>query len=160
MGSPFCHVLAHIFVGYFEIKLFNDVEKPFNWFRNVDDIFVSYKSDYHLNGLFNKISSIHPSLKFTIKNNVDGCQPVLYILLQRSSTFVSRYIYRRPTYVGPYIPLQSLWPILHKVNLISCLVLRAHKTCSISRFRKEIENIRNIIVSIGLLVWYYKQEYQ
>ena len=56
MGSPLGPVL-NIFVGYFEYKLFKDVETPINYLRYADDIFVFYKSDYNLNGLFNKISS-------------------------------------------------------------------------------------------------------
>ena len=58
MGSPLGPVLTNIFDSYFEYKMFKYVEKPFNCFRYVDDTFVSYKSDYDINGLLNKISSL------------------------------------------------------------------------------------------------------
>ena len=81
MGRPLGPVLANIFVGYFESKLFKDVERPLNYFRYVHDIFVSYKSDFNIEILFDKISSLHPSLKFTIENEVDGSLSFLDVFL-------------------------------------------------------------------------------
>ena len=49
IGSPLGLVLVNIYVGYFESILFKDVERPLNYFRYVDDSFVSYKSDYNIN---------------------------------------------------------------------------------------------------------------
>ena len=58
MGSPLGPVLANIFVGYFESILFTNVKKPLNYFRYVDDIFISYKTDYNVDALFDQISNL------------------------------------------------------------------------------------------------------
>ena len=39
MGSPLGPALANIFVGYYESKLFNKIEKPTIYCRYVDDTF-------------------------------------------------------------------------------------------------------------------------
>ena len=54
MGSPLGPVLANIFVGYFESILFTNKENPLNYFRYVYDIFISYKTDYNRDDLFDQ----------------------------------------------------------------------------------------------------------
>ena len=85
MGSPLGPVLANIFVGYFESILFMNIEKPLNYFRCVDDIFISYKTDYNVDDLFDQISNLHPSLKFTREHEADGSLPFLDVLVQRNT---------------------------------------------------------------------------
>ena len=85
MGSPLGPVLANIFVGYFESILFKNVEKPLNYFRYVDDIFISYKTNYDVDALFDLISNLHPSLKFTCEHKDDGSLPFIDVLVQRTS---------------------------------------------------------------------------
>ena len=60
MCSPLGPVLANIFVSYFGFILFKNVEKPLNYFRYVDDIFISYKTDYNVDALFDLNSNLHP----------------------------------------------------------------------------------------------------
>ena len=72
MWSPLGPVLASIFFCYFKSILFTHIEKPLNYFRHVDNIFISYKKSYNINALFYKISNLQPSIKFTYENKVDG----------------------------------------------------------------------------------------
>ena len=51
MGSHLGPVVANIFVGYFESILFTSI-KPLNYFRYLDDIFISYKKSYNITALF------------------------------------------------------------------------------------------------------------
>ena len=44
MGSPLAPILANIFVGFHERRLFDRFLKPFTYLRYVDDTFVSFKS--------------------------------------------------------------------------------------------------------------------
>ena len=41
-------------------------QKLINYFRYVDDIFLSYNKDYNIGELFVKIYNLHPNLDFTI----------------------------------------------------------------------------------------------
>ena len=50
MGSHLGPVVANIFVGYFESILLSI--KPLNYFRYVDDTFISYKKNYNITALF------------------------------------------------------------------------------------------------------------
>jgi len=75
-------VLANIFIGYFESILFTNIEKLLNYFRYVYDIFISYKKGYNVNTLFDQISNLPPSLKFTHKQEVDDSLPFLDVLVQ------------------------------------------------------------------------------
>ena len=149
MSSHLGPVLANIFVGYFESIFFTNIEKRLNYFTHVVDIFISYKKGYNVNTLFDQISNLHPSLKFTREHEVDDSLPFLYVLVQRTPTSLVTSIYRKPTFVGQYIPWQSFCPTSQKTNLISCLVFRAHKICSNLKLNDEIENITNIFGSLG-----------
>ena len=91
--------------------------------------------------------------QFSIKNEIDGSLPVLDVFWQRTFTSLCTSIYRKPTFVGQYIPnifYQFFWwsfnPTSQKVNLISCLVSWAYKICSKSNFHEEIINILYISI--------------
>ena len=43
VGSPLSPILANIFVGFHERRLFDRFPKPFIYLRYVDDTFVSFK---------------------------------------------------------------------------------------------------------------------
>ena len=73
-GQPLGPVLVNIFVGYFESNLFKDVERPL-----ISNMLIK--------------SSLHPSLKFMIENEVKGSLPFLDDFLQRTSTSKCRSIY-------------------------------------------------------------------
>ena len=149
MGSPLGPILANIFVGYFESMLFFEYQKPTNYIRYVDDIFVSYNDDYDIEELFSKISNLHPNLKFTIEKEKDNCLPFLDVHLLRTSSELLTTVYRKPTFAGQYIPFQSFCPLSKKLSLISCLVLRAHKICSKKFFKEELDKIKNVFEALG-----------
>ena len=92
MGSPLGPVLANIFFDFFESILFTNIEKPLNYFRYVDDIFISYKTDYNVDTLFGLTSNLHPSLKFTREHEDDGSLPFLDVLVQRTPTSLNIFI--------------------------------------------------------------------
>ena len=81
MGSILGPVLENIFIDYFVSKSIKDVEKPLNYLKYLDDIFVSYKSDYNINVLFDNISNLYSSFKFTIENEIDSSLSFLDIFL-------------------------------------------------------------------------------
>ena len=84
-----------------------------------------------------------------LEHEADGSLPFLDVLVQRTPTSLNTSIYRKPTFVGQYIPWQSFCPTSQKTNLISCLVFRAHKICSKVKLSEEISNIKSIFGSLG-----------
>ena len=58
-------------------------------------------------------------------------------------------IYRKPTFVGQYIPWLSFCPKSQKLSLISCPVFRAFKICSDATLDNESKSIRKTFGSLG-----------
>ena len=48
MGIPLGLVLANIFVGCYEAKLFANIQKPISYFRYVDNIFIVYTRSFDI----------------------------------------------------------------------------------------------------------------
>ena len=65
MGSPLGPILANIFVGYNENKLFAFSVKPQLCKRYMDDAFAIFKNEAECNKFFNILNSLNPALKFT-----------------------------------------------------------------------------------------------
>ena len=65
MGSPLGPILANIFVGYHEERLFNSCAMPILYRRYVDDIFILSSGQKQADALFKSLSKLHPSLAFT-----------------------------------------------------------------------------------------------
>ena len=129
--------------------LFYKFQKPINYIRYVDDIFIFYSDDLTLIKLFRKISNLHPNLKFTFEKEKDNCLPFLDVHLLRTSSELLTTVYRKPTFAGQYIPFQSFCPLSQKLGLISCLVFRAHKICSKKLFKEELDNVKSIFEALG-----------
>ena len=66
MGSAFGPALASIFVGCYENKLFQTINKPFFYTRSVDDTFSIFKTEADADQFFLALNSLHPALKFTM----------------------------------------------------------------------------------------------
>ena len=65
MISPLGPVLANIFVGYNENKLFDFSDKPQFCKRYVDNTFAIFENEAECNEFFNILNSLNPALKFT-----------------------------------------------------------------------------------------------
>ena len=84
----------NIFSGCFESILFKNIDKLFNYFRYVDDIFISNKKDYNVEYMFIKISNLFPNLKkitlIEIKENKVSL--IVYIFFYFNvATFLQKY---------------------------------------------------------------------
>ena len=84
----------NIFSGCFESILVKKIDKLFNYFRYVDDIFISNKKDYNVEYMFIKISNLFPNLKkitlIEIKENKVSL--IVYIFFDFNvATFLQKY---------------------------------------------------------------------
>ena len=68
MRSPLGPALANIFVGYYEEKLFFQTQEPPTYFRYADDTFAIFDYEAEADEFLTKLNCLHPSLKFTFKN--------------------------------------------------------------------------------------------
>ena len=130
MGSPLGPILANIFVGFHERRLFDKFPKPFTYLRYVDDTFVSFKSRSDALKFFATLNRLHSSLSFTMEEENNGQLPFLDVLVERGDSSFLTSVYRKPTFTGLYLDWHSLAPKSRKLNLIKCLSCRALNICS------------------------------
>ena len=59
MGSPLGPVLANIFVGFYESKLFDKISKPRIYYRYVDDTFALFQDEVDSETFLTNLNSLH-----------------------------------------------------------------------------------------------------
>ena len=149
ISSPLGPALANIFVGYQEVKLFSNTNKPLAYFRYVNGTFAAFNNEDDCNNFFTHLNSLHPSLRFTQEKESNSSLPFLDVLVERQNSDFVTSVYRKPTFTGQYLRWNSFSPTKQKTNLISTLVHRAFMICSKSKLEPELNKIRSILTSNG-----------
>ena len=149
MGSPLGPVLANIFVGYNENKLFDFSVKPQFYKRYVDDTFAIFENEAECDEFFKIQNSLNPALKFTNEKEKSESLAFLDVKIQKSDSKFLTSVYRKPSFTGQYIRWDSFRPSKRKKNLIGTLVHKALRICSKSLLQQELENIRVILRDNG-----------
>ena len=142
MGSPFDPVLANIFVGYYEKKLFSQTQKPPTYFN-------SFNHKAEADEFLTKLNCLHPSLKFTFEKEKGKCLPFLDVYFERTDIGFEISVYRKPTFTGQYLRWESFSSLKHKISQISTLVHRALMICTKRKLNGEIERIKKIFLDYG-----------
>ncbi len=94
-------------------------------------------------------ASCVPALRFTCESEENNKLPFLDVLVEKSGNAFLTSVYRKSTFTGEYISWKSFNPSRQKLNLISCLVLRAVKICSPSKLPDELSKITKIFTDLG-----------
>ena len=149
MGSPLGPVLANIFVGIQEERLFTRTSKPSLYYRYVDDTFAIFDSRDEAVNFLSELNGLHPSLQFTHEDEVNKQLPFLDVLVERRDDSFVTSVYRKPTFTGEYVPWGSFCPVRRKVNLVACLANRAIRICSQSKLKQELDNISKLFSKLG-----------
>ena len=124
-SSPVSHVIANIYMKYFESLAIPTSPTLIKWWlRYVDDVYSATRKD-----LFNKLqghlNSIDPHIKFTIElSGTDGL-PFLDTLIKPISNSFEYTVYRKPTHTDRYLDYNSNYPISVKLTVIHTLIHRA-----------------------------------
>ena len=73
IGSPLAHVLANVFMGFYESKWLNEynLNKPEFYLRYFDDILATFEKEQDSLNLLNVLNNKHPNIKFTIERQVN-----------------------------------------------------------------------------------------
>ena len=118
--------------------------------RYVDDTFLLFKSDSHVNLFLNYLNSRHPNISFTCDSEINQILPFLDIKIKRDSEKFTTSIYRKPTFTGLMSKFYDFSPKDYKVNLIATLVCRAYRICSdYFAFDNEISTLKTVLQGNG-----------
>ena len=98
---------------------------------------------------FLSLNSLHPSHRFTFKNESNLALPFLDVLVEKSPSKFITSIYREPTFTGQYLCWNSFSPRKRKTNLILTLTHRALAMCSLERLPSELDKIKFILLTNG-----------
>ena len=96
MGSSLGPVLANIFVGYNEKKLFDFLVKPRSYKRCVGDTFANFKNEAEYNEFFNILNSLNPELKFTSEKEESKSLAFLDVNIEKSDNKFITLVCRKP----------------------------------------------------------------
>ena len=146
MGSSLGPILANIFVGFQERRMFDRFPKPFIYLPYVDDTFVSFRSRSDTLPFFDILNQLHSSLTFTIEEENNGQLPFLDVLVERHDSSFLTSVYRKPTFTGLYLNWHSFSPKSRKLNLCRCLSYRALNICSDCKIENELKVIKDIFI--------------
>ena len=149
MGSPLGPVLANIFVGYYEQKLFFQTQKPPTYFRYVNDTLTIFDHDAEADEFLTKLNCLHPSLRFTFEKEKEKYLPFLDVYVERTDVDFATSVYWKPTFTDQYLHWKFFSPLKHKISLMSTLVHRALMICTKRRHNGEIEQIKKILLDNG-----------
>ena len=86
MSRPLGPVLANIFVGYNENKLFDFSVKPQFCKRYVDDTFAIFENETKCDEFFNILNFLNSSLKFTSEKEESESLAFLDVKIQKSDS--------------------------------------------------------------------------
>ena len=98
MGSPLGPVLANIFVGFYESKLFDKISKPQIYYRYIDDTFALFQDEVNSETFLINLNSLHTSLKFTREKEVNQSLPFLDVLITKPTNNFTTSVYRKATF--------------------------------------------------------------
>ena len=149
MGSSLGPILANIFVGFQERRLFDRFPKPFIYLCYADDTFVSFRSRSNALSFFDKLHQLHSSLAFTIEEENKGQLPFLDVLVERRDSSFLTSVYRKPTFTGLYLNWHSFVPKSRKLNLIRRHSYRTLKIPSDCKIENELKVIKDIFIVNG-----------
>ena len=149
MGSPLGPKLANIFLCYHEKKWLRDCPeefKPIKYRRYVDDTFLLFADESHIEKFQHYLNEQHININFTVEREQNNTLPFLDIEVIRSDTEFSTGIYRKPTFSGVYSNYGSFMPTEYKYGMITTLLYRSFEIVSdYVKLDNEIVNLKNIL---------------
>ena len=153
MGSPLGPTLANVFMCHMEKKWLQACPshfKPILYRRYVDDTFLLFTEESHIDLFLQFLNSQHRNISFTCDKEVNNVLPFLDIKIKRGADNFSTSIYRKPTFTGLLSKFYDFSPIQYKENLISTLVCRAYRISSdYFSFDTEINFLKSILQKNG-----------
>ena len=147
MGSPIGPTYANIFMSHHETNWLDECPsnfKPIAYKRYVDDTFLIFHSNDHIQLFLDYLNSKHPKIKFTCEIEKDSILPFLDVNVLKDPTGLQTSIYRKPTFTGQGLNWFSFCPSIYKYNSIKTLLNRAYNlSSSYLSLHHEIEFLKS-----------------
>ena len=151
MGSPLGPILANIFLCHHEKRWLRNCPaefKPINYIRYVDDTFVLFWDESHVDKFQKYLNEQHPNIKFTVEKEQDNVLPFLDVLVKRTDIEFTTGTYRKPTFSGVYSNYRSFIPNEYKFGLVVTLLYRSFELVSdYLALDEEIKRLKTILKS-------------
>ena len=150
MGSPLGPVLANIFIGYHESRLFPSIlHKLPEWYKwYVHDTFAIFNGYGATNSFLDTLNNLHASLNFTHKYDKDKLL-FLDVLMHKEDTGFMTSIYRKPTFMGLYTKFDSFSARKQNLSLIKCLIDHTYKIPFERFLQSNLEKLKSIFLCNG-----------
>ena len=160
MGSPVSVTIANLVMEEVEERALTTAEAPPRfWKRYVDDTCTALPS-HQIHGFLNHLSSVEPSIQFTVKIESNGKLPFLDVLLEHEADgLISTTVYRKPTHKDQYLDFSSHPPLTHKITVVKTLHGRSEAiSSSVPHEDSKIRHIKQALSTNGYPVrvveWY------
>ena len=131
MGTKMGPGYACLFMGKFEQDFLRNVSfQPLLWKRFIDDIFMIWThGEDKFNSFFEKINSIHPSIKFEAQKSTT-CISFLDVSVKLNNGKIETDLFTKPTDSHNYLDWHSCHPKSTKKGIPFSQALRLRRICS------------------------------
>ena len=124
--------------------------KPVIYRRYVDDTFLLFRWNNHIEKFRNYLNRQHKHIKFTSEIEIENSILFLDIKITRDNDKFLTSVYRKLTFSGVFTNFGSLISKSYKYNLLFTLLHGAFKLCSnFERFHQEIDKLKTISENNG-----------
>ena len=130
-------------------------QTPQVWYRFVDDTWV-IQQQAHKQAFLDHISSIDPSIKFTVKGTQgNGAIPFLDTLVTlQADNYLSITVYHKPTHTDQYFKWDSHHSLSAKYSVIGTPTHRAKTVCTaLELLQRELHHLRKVLVKYKYPYW-------
>ena len=162
MGNPLAPTMANFFLGYLEEHLFKTatLNDPAFYARYVDDIFCIFRNSIEFKNFFNRLNSLHSSLRFTYEES-NSTLPFLDVDVRLSESGSQTCIYRKPTNTNTLLHFDSVAPLKWKSGLVMCMLNRAKRISSSAQlFNAEVMKLKVIFELNSYPVQFFNRIYK
>ena len=148
MGSPLGPILANAFLCHFEKQWLSECPPDFLpkvFKRYVDDIFVMFLCQSHLEDFVNYMNTKNPNIKFTSEFEQNDFFSFLDVKITRSNNQLITSVFRKATFSGVFTNFKSFMPVTYKFGLVHTLLHRSFSICSsYEKFHEEIVLLKKV----------------
>ena len=162
MGNPLAPTMANFFLGYLEEHLFKVItpDYPAFYSRYVDDVFCVFRTKIDFKNFFNRLNSLHSSIKFTYEQS-SMTLPFLDVDVKLTEGGYQTCIYRKPTNTNTLLHFDAVAPLKWKSGLIKCMLNRAHRLSSSTQlFHAEVMKLQRIFELNSYPVQFFRRIYK